>query len=63
MPKVFKCCIPVATNLNSDIWTTYIKDYWDQQLPDLLQFGFPLDFHRDSVLGSSSSNHTSATQI
>ena len=53
----------MVTNLNLDTWRTYLKDYWDQQLPDLLQFGFPLDFHRDSVLRSSSANHTSTTQF
>ena len=51
------------TNLNSDIWRTYQKDYWDLQLTDLLQFGFPLDFHRNSLLSSSSANHTSANQF
>ena len=63
VPNFLNCRIPVETNLNSNTWRTYLKDYWDQQLPDLLQFGFPLDFHRDSVLSSSSANHTSVNQF
>ena len=42
VPNFLKCCIPVETNLNSSTWRTYLKDYWDQQLPDLVWF--PLDF-------------------
>ena len=63
VPNFLKCRIPVETNLNANVWRTHLRNYWDQQLPDLLQFGFPLDFHRDSVLSSSSTNHTSASQF
>ena len=63
MPNFLKCRIPVETNLNCNLWRTYLKDYWDQQLPDLLQFGFPLDFYRDSDLSSSSANHASAIEF
>ena len=34
--------------------------YWDQQLVDLIQFGFPLDFNREYPLQSTMDNHTSA---
>ena len=63
VPIFFKCRIPVETNLNANIWRIYLKDYWDQQLPDLLQFGFPLDFHRGSIITSSYANHTPADQF
>ena len=63
VPNFLKCRIPVETNSNANIWRSYPKDYWDQQLPDLLQFGFPLDFHRDSIITSSYANHTSADQF
>ena len=63
VPNFLKCRIPVETNLNANIWRTYLKDYWDQQLPDLLQFGFPLDFHRGGVITSSHVNHASANQF
>ena len=34
--------------------------YWDQQVIDLIQYVFPLDFDRDSILGETLDNHTSA---
>ena len=44
-------------NLAGDI---IIRDYFDQQLPDLIEFGFPLDFDRAGTLGQILDNHTSA---
>ena len=35
-------------------------DYWDKQLVDLLEFGFPLDFNRSFKLQSNEENHASA---
>ena len=37
-----------------------MADYFDQQLPDLIQFGFPLDFDRSRDLQCTLVNHTSA---
>ena len=34
--------------------------YWDQQLIDLIQYGFPLDFDRNCILGQTLENYTSA---
>ena len=34
--------------------------YWDQQLIDLIQYGFPLDFDRYCTLGQTLENHTLA---
>ena len=44
VPNFLNCRIPVKTQLNSDKWRSYLTQYWDQQLPDLIQYGFPLDF-------------------
>ena len=38
-------------------------DYWDKQLPDLIEYGFPIDFDRSCVLSSSEDNHSSAQQF
>ena len=46
LPNFLKSRIPVTTNLNIKNWRSYLKNYWDQQLPDLLEYGFPLDFDR-----------------
>ena len=59
-PNFLKCRIPVNTNLNIKNCRYYTKSYWDQQLPDLLQYGFPLDFDRNCKLQSVDSNHKSA---
>ena len=38
--------IPVESQLNIHAWKEYLGRYWDQQLLQLLEFGFPLDFNR-----------------
>ena len=54
------CRIPVNSHLKIDKWAYYLGDYWDQQIVDLLHYGFPLDFTRGSPLTSTYDNHTSA---
>ena len=43
----------MVSNLNIDKWKFHLKDYWDKQLLDLLEFGFPLDFDKNTVLTST----------
>ena len=62
MPNFLNCRIPVQTQLHPDRWRHYFTDYWDQQLPDLIQYGFLLDFDRSFTLSSSKTNHTSAIE-
>ena len=50
----------VPTNLNISNWIRFLVDYWDDQLVDLLEFGFPLDFDRSLKLISVEDNHKSA---
>ena len=52
--------IPVDSKLNIKNWRLYLHDFWDKQLVDLLEYGFPLDFDRDAPLLSTEENHTSA---
>ena len=56
----YNACI--KTQLNPDKWRSYLSHYWDQQLPDLIQYGFPLDFNRDAKLISAEANHTYAIE-
>ena len=44
--------------LNISAWRYYLQDYFDSQLFNLLEFGFPLDFDRSNEI-----NHTSALQF
>ena len=52
--------IPVNTQLKVEAWKHHLKSYWDQQLIDLIQYGFPLDFDRNCTLGETRDSHTSA---
>ena len=61
-PNFLHICLPVTSQLNVDKWKTLLKDYWDQQLLQLLQFGFPLDF-RCCPLKHEVGNHSSANEF
>ena len=62
VPNFLNSRIPVPTQLNPERWYFHLQDYWDKQLPDLINYGFPLDFDRNSILQPTYQNHTSATQ-
>ena len=61
-PNFLKARIPVATQLNPEKWYFHLRDYWDRQLPDLIKYGFPLDFDRSKPLQPTYDNHASAIQ-
>ena len=63
MPNFMKARIPVPSQLNIASWYKYLGDYWDQQLVDLLHYGFPLDFDRSQSLQSTFNDHASAQQF
>ena len=52
--------IPLRTQLNVKEWESNQVDYWDTQLVQLIKFGFPLDFNRDSPLHWEDKNHNLA---
>ena len=58
-PNYMGIRIPVSSKLNIKNWKYYLADYWDKQLVDLLEFGFPLDFDRNCKLHSTEENHAS----
>ena len=53
LPNFLSCHIPVQGPLRPEVWQSYLHDYLDQQLPDLIKFGFPLDFKRMYPLQST----------
>ena len=55
--------IPVQLKLDISCWRDYLHTYWDQQLVDLLEFGFTLDFDRNLDLTSTEDNHSSAISL
>ena len=62
-PNFLGLRIPVDTSLKVDNWRHYLFNYFDQQLPDLIEFGFPLDFDRTTTLGVTEDNHPSANKF
>ena len=52
--------IPVRTNWNVNSWRRHLTDYFDQQLPDPIEFRFPLNFDRSRELQSTFVIHASA---
>ena len=63
LPNFLGMRIPVSTRLKVENWRHYLAEYFDQQLPDLIEFGFPLDFDRKQALGFTEDNHPSAKQF
>ena len=55
--------IPVKSDLNIPSWRQHLCDYFDQQLVDLIQYEFTLDFDRNLELFISSKNHASAVEF
>ena len=62
-PNFLHCRIPLETQLCIEEWQRVLKGYWDTQLIELLRFGFPLDYDRNSVLQCDAKNHSSAREF
>ena len=60
LPNFLGLRIPGTTNLKIASWRAHLCDYFDKQLCDLIEFGFPLDFDRSRHLESTLVNHASA---
>ena len=59
-PNFIEARIPIDSQLNVEAWKKCLDCYWDQQLCELIQFGFPLDFNRSCILNHEQGNHKSA---
>ena len=55
--------IPVQSQLNVQQWEKNLAGYWDTQLVELIRYGFPIDFNRQSPLRWEDKNHNSALQF
>ena len=58
-PNYLGARLKVDSQLNLEAWKAELHGYWDSQLIDLLYFGFPLDFNRNSPLRWEGENHKS----
>ena len=63
LPNYLGCRLPAKSGLNINTWVSYLSNYWDQQLFDLLEYGFPLDFDRNYLLNFVEENHTSENDM
>ena len=63
VPNYMGVRIPVKSQLNVNVWKQELAQYWDQQLLQLVEFGFPLDFNRNCPLRCERGNHKSATEF
>ena len=62
-PNYMEARLPVNSQLNVEAWKSNLSNYWDQQLLQLIEFGFPLDFNRNCPLNYEPENHKSATEF
>ena len=60
LPNFLGHRIPVNSQLKPHRWRFHLRDFWNNQLPDLIEFGFPLNFDRKNALESTETNHASA---
>ena len=44
LPNYLGARIPVPTQRRPERWHLHLNDFWDKQIVDLIQHGFPLDF-------------------
>ena len=63
LPNYLGARIPVKSQMNIGAWKVLLKDYWDQQLLQCLEFGFPLGFNRTCPLKHDKENHKSALEF
>ena len=62
-PNYMEVRLCVESQLKVGAWKTHLKNYWDRQLLQLLEFGFPLDFNRNCPFSYEPGNHKSATEF
>ena len=58
-----KARVPIKSQLNVQAWKDNLKGYWNQQLCQLVEFGFPLDFNSKCDLKCDRGNHKSAVEF
>ena len=55
--------VPVPSGLSIAAWRRYLEGYTDQNLPDLLEFGWPVHCQPTAILQPTYVNHPSARQF
>ena len=67
LPNYLGCRIPTVSNLNIPFWRSELVDYFDKELCDLLNFGFPIGLVNENQalvdLHVKCKNHSGATEF
>ena len=58
-PNYMEARLPVNSQLKVDTWKRHLQGYWDEQLLQLIEFGFPLVINRNCPLNHDTGNHKS----
>ena len=53
--------IPLPSGLNIRQWRSMLRGYWDYNIVEYLEFGWPIGIDRDALLVSEGRNHPSAS--
>jgi len=59
-PNAFGAKIPVSSQLRISVWRHYLTDYADQDVVEVLQFGWPINYTSSVLPQSTNTNHSSA---
>ena len=63
LPNFLGQRIPVKSELNISSCRKHLCNYFDQELVDLIHYGFPLGFDKNLDLSSTFRNHASAVEF
>ena len=63
IPNYLGLRIPVASDINVDLWEQLLQGYWDTQLPQFLRYGLPLCIDENHSLVPEKINHHSALEF
>ena len=44
VPNAFSLCVPVPSDLHISVWHSALTSYYDKEIVDVLQFGWPIDY-------------------
>ena len=57
IPNYIGECITIPSGLNIPVWRSLLKDYHDKELPDFLEYRWPVDYTGDAPPLTTMANH------
>lgn len=62
LPNYLGARIPLRHNLNIKLWRRLLEGYWELDLVDFLDYGFPIGYISNEIPSATLHNHGSATR-